>query len=246
MTLPGGAIIVAGGTGNIGSFIVRGLLARDAIVVVPSRSEQGLGALRERLAGDLEPGWSERLLTFVGNVGEATGAERLRDQIVERAGPPSAVVASLGGWVPAPSLIEATHADLQTAVDGYLHAHLACSRVFLPALQGGGGTYVFINGPLAFKPWPGLGAGLVSMVTAGQHMLFRYLAQEHEGNSVRALELVAHSFVANWKTLPGSPIQAEDVSTYLAYLLSDHCEHAHGESIDLSSPAKVEEVRAFV
>lgn len=41
------------------------------------------------------------------------------------------------------------------------------ARTFLPALADTGGTYVFVEGPLAFDTRPDSGGDLVSIATAG-------------------------------------------------------------------------------
>ena len=44
--LAGHSIVVAGGTGNVGRYLVRALLERGARVIVPSRTAEHLEALR--------------------------------------------------------------------------------------------------------------------------------------------------------------------------------------------------------
>ena len=215
-------VVVAGATGNVGPFVVEALLERGASVVALSRSARKLERLREQLAR--------------GGV----NTDRLREVVAAEgldgaAGPPDAVIASVGDFVTVPSLLDATPADLKRALDGSVVAHLELARAFLPSLRARGGAYVLLQGPLAFEPRPQLGAHLVSIGTAAQHMLFRALAQELEGSAARVLELVIHAFIREGEAQPGSPLTGEEVGAFAAHLLG-RADELHGRSITLRSP----------
>jgi NAD(P)-dependent dehydrogenase (short-subunit alcohol dehydrogenase family) len=150
-------------------------------------------------------------------------------------GAPDAVVAALGKFVPAPSLISASTDHLRQVLRDYLIAHFAVARTFMPSLQVWHGAYVFINGSLAFEPWKRSGAGFVSIATAAQHMLFRALAQEVEGSRVRVVELVTHAFIRDRQTQPSSSIPGEAVGTFTAYLVSERAREMHAHSVQLRS-----------
>ena len=233
--LRGRTVVVAGGTGNVGTHIVGGLLEHGATVAVPSRSEEKVRSMRDYLAARSGPPALDRLATFVGDVANEAEADTVARSIVAAVGTPNAVVATLGGFVPAPSLLTADPENLRTALEHYAVAHFSVARTFLPRLRADGGRYVFVNGPLAFGPWKGSGAGLVSIATAAQQMLFRVLAQELEETPVEVLELVTHAFVRERETQPGSPLPAEAVGRYVAYLLSDASPNLHGQSVHLRS-----------
>jgi hypothetical protein len=100
-------IVVAGATGNVGPFVVRALLERGASVAAPSRSGEKLGGLREHLSEHVDESRLGRLHTFVGDLGDERGAAVLRRRITEQVGTPDAVVASVGDYVAAPSLLDA-------------------------------------------------------------------------------------------------------------------------------------------
>jgi hypothetical protein len=91
-----------------------------------------------------------------------------------------------------------------------------------------------INGPLAFEPlFPG--AGLVSIATAAQQMLFKSLCLELEGSDIAIFELMHRAFVRDRATVPGSGLPAEAVGDYAAYLMSDAARHLSGSTLELSS-----------
>lgn len=233
-------VLVAGGTGNVAAFVVSALLERGATVAVPSRSEQKLRDLRDFLRPRHVDAELDRLRVFAGDLSDEAQASELRQRIREEAGTPDAVLASLGHFRPTPSLLTASTDDLGAVLNGYLIAHFKVARAFLPDLQRFGGTYVLVNGPLAFDVWPGSGSSLVSIATAAQHMLFRALALEFDASPVQVIELVTHAFIRNRQAQPGSPIPGEAVGAYAAYLLSGAA-NAHGRSIQLRSREQLDE-----
>src|SRR5215217_2115037 len=82
-------VVVAGGTGNVGPFVVRALLERQATVVVPSRSEEKLGGLREYLSRHVGTTGLGRLRTFVGNLSDETEAQASSSESPRRRGRPA-------------------------------------------------------------------------------------------------------------------------------------------------------------
>lgn len=239
-SLQGRTIVVAGGTGNVGTFIVRELLERGATVAVPSRSGQKLERWRASLPdiiGEPHPG---RLHTFVGGLTDETGSEALREQIMLELGGIDAVLASLGRWYSVPSLLSGRVEDMERALQGFFLVHYTAARTFIPALMERGGTYVFINGPLAFDVW-GAETALASVSTAALHMFFRALSGELQESPVQVTELVSHAYIRNREMQPGSPVTGEAVGVFAAHLLSGAAGDIHGRTIHLRSLAQLEE-----
>src|ERR671914_1200045 len=125
-------VVVAGATGNVGPFVVRALLERGASVAAPSRSEEKLRGLREHLSEHVDESRLSRLHIFVGELGDERGAAVLRRHITEQVGTPDAVVASVGNYVAAPSLLDARADELRRAADASPLAHLLIAPPFLP------------------------------------------------------------------------------------------------------------------
>jgi len=235
-------VVVAGASGNVGPFVVRALLERGASVAAPSRSAEKLRGLRAHLSQHVDETGLGRLHTFVGDLGDEREATVLRQRISEQAGTPDAVVASVGDFVTTPSLLDASTDDLQRALDGYLLANFVIARTFLPVLRDSEGTYVLLQGPLAFELHPEFHAHLISVATAAQHMLFRALAQELDGCRTRVVELVSHAFIRDRQTQPASPLSGEAVGGLVAYLLAGADEELHGRSINLRSPEQLSHI----
>lgn len=219
-------VMVVGGTGNVGRHIVAAQLeAGAAAVVVPSRSERRL----EALAAWLDAGARERLVPLVGDMSDERDAARL----LAEAGPMDGAVASLGGFVAAPRVVEATRADLEHALGGYVVAHFMVARALIPALAARGGGYVMINGPLAFAPlYPG--AGLISIATAAQAMLAMVLMKEEAEGPVRVNEVVIYSSFGRGGE-DRNQVTGEDIGRYVGYLLSSEGAAVRNRTIHLKT-----------
>jgi NAD(P)-dependent dehydrogenase (short-subunit alcohol dehydrogenase family) len=227
--LAGQTVLVAGGTGNVGTHLTRELLRAEAGVVVPSRSAPKLARLREAIGEPL----GRRLSGIEGDVSDPNGSAQIREKAERLAGGPmNAVVGSLGNFVAAPSLLAAPLDDLERTVRSYLYSHFVLAQTFLPALAQIGGAYVSINGPLAWNPsFPG--TGLVSIATAAQAMLARILMQELNGSGARVNEVVLYS-AFGWKDAEkNNKVTGEDIGRYVARLVSDAGKEVSGQTIHL-------------
>jgi NAD(P)-dependent dehydrogenase (short-subunit alcohol dehydrogenase family) len=225
----GQPVVVAGASGNVGPFVVRSLLERGATVAAPSRSPDKLRGLREHLGEHAD------LHTFVGDLGDERGAIAVRERISEEVGTPGAVVATVGDFVATPSLLDTRTDELQQALDAYLLANFVIARTFLPLLKDSGGTYVLLQGPLAFELRPEFDAHLISIATAAQHTLFRALAHELDGTPARVVELVIYAYIRERQTQPSSQLSGEALGDFIADLVLDAGDEIHGRSIHLRS-----------
>lgn len=242
-TLNNKTIVICGGTGNVGSLIVKELLKLNANVIVTSRSEEKIQELNKFLSDQVEYENIQRLHAFTGNIGDEKEAKEIIKRITNELEPPDAVITSLGKFITAPSIVDSSINDLEEVIRGYLVSHFVVAKTFLPLLKLRGGTYIFINGPLALEPWEGSGAGLVSIATAGQQMLFKVLAQEFKNTNLKIIELITYAFIRNRQTQPGSPIPGEAVGNYIAYLLSEEGGNKwKGQTTELRSMKQLEEL----
>ena len=227
--LAGRTVVVAGGTGNVGRVLVRALFNAGATVVVPTRSSQTARAIEVAADG-------QRIVMLPANVGDETDAVRIREDILDRFGAIHATIATLGHFVPAPTLLGATRNDLDVTLESYPVAHFVVARTFLPAVEATAGSYVFINGPLAFDPlFPG--TGLVSVATAAQAMLARVLMKEADEAHSRARinEVVLYtSFGRPDDDNATGPVTQRDVGDFIVQLLSPGNEHVRSQTIHLN------------
>lgn len=227
--LAGRTALVAGGTGNVGRHLVVALLERGATVVVPSRSAERLRALRAAVA----PAYVDRLLGIQGDLGDETKAVELGEAVRSRGHSLHMVVASLGRFVAAPSVLEAPLAELRAVLESYLVAHFLAARTLIPLVEPGG-SYTFINGPLAFGSHFE-GTGLVSIATAAQAMLARIVMDE--ARRVRVNEVVLYTPFGWGDRAPvRAALAPDEVARYVAYLASPRGDAIGGRTIHLDSP----------
>ncbi len=221
--LAGKRILVAGGTGTVGRYLVKAQLEAGAEVLVPSRSEDKF----EALASSVDAGFRDRLVMLAGDITDAGDNPRL----VATAGRIDGAIASIGRWVSAPSVLDADRADLELAIANYPLAHHSVAKVLLPAVEQAGGGYVMINGSLAYEP-DAPGTGLVGIAGATQSMLGRVLMKERADRGARINEIVIYSAFGRGND-DANEVNGADVGLYASYLLSHAGAAVKGEVIHL-------------
>lgn len=236
--LEGRVILVAGGAGNVGEGIVKALLLSGAQVIVPSRAQERLDALRQFVGAP----WEEQLLPLVGNIGDITGAEAIRDEIVRRTGRLDAVVASLGGWWQGIPLVRVSLDTWHKVIDNNLTSHFIAARTFLPLLLGkAGSSYTLLAGFSGEDPYPN--AGPVSIAVAGQLMLRRVLSVEAQTDPVRINDLILGPVMTRVRGGRGNAdwVTGEDVGAFVARLASDAGAGIRDETIYLMDQSTLAE-----
>ena len=192
------AICVLGASGNVGSAVVRELIAAGHRVAAVSRSTKKLESIRTAFAS------TNRIEIIEGDVSSDHLAAELRENIQARIGEPDAIVASLS----APDadkpmrMLDTATDKIRGAFDTNFFTHVAAAHALIPALTRGG-VYVGINGGLADAVIPNMGA--LSMTQSALRSLYSVLAQEtqdakaqHPQAHVRLLEI--HGLVATEHT----------------------------------------------
>jgi NAD(P)-dependent dehydrogenase (short-subunit alcohol dehydrogenase family) len=212
---PLGTVLVAGGAGVAGESVVHALLAGGAHVVVPSRSREKLDALASRA----DPAGKDRLHLVVGDLGSETGALRLRDEVVDRHGPPRGIVASLGGWWEGEQFADVSMDTWDRILRDNLTSHFLVARTFLPALDPDRApVYVMLGGIAADHPEPH--AAPISITGAAQRMMLRTMAVSDLGRRVRLHEVAIMTPVVTdrWDDEPPDPewLSGEQVGSYVA------------------------------
>ena len=212
--LTGKRVLVAGGTGDVGSGIVEVFLKWGAEVIVPSRVPEKANRLRAALVSP------DRLITVPGDVGTVTGAEAVARQ-VHKTGPLDGVVASLGGWWQGSALIDVDASTWDAVIAGNLTSHYSTAKAFLPLLHDRGGTYVQILGAAAEFPVPR--SSLVSITAAAVSMMGRALASESTRLDVRVRQIMIASIVATRarETVDPSWVTAAEVGEIAAGMIGD-------------------------
>ncbi len=146
--LSGQTTVILGGTGNIGEGIVRAHIAAGATVVVPSRNADRIEIVRRAIDGDVD-----RLVGIEGDTQTFDGMHRIAQEAVDRAGIPTHVVASIGGWYGGQPVWQTDERAWNTYFVDPSRAHFAAARAFIPAMTDGG-SYTMILGLSAYLALP--------------------------------------------------------------------------------------------
>ena len=146
--LSGQTTVILGGTGNIGEGIVRAHIAAGATVVVPSRDADRIEVVRQALDGG-----ADRLVGIEGDTQTFDGMSGIAEETVDRAGLPTHVVASIGGWYGGQPVWQTDEHAWNTYFVDPSRAHFAAARAFIPRMADGG-SYTMILGLSAYLGMP--------------------------------------------------------------------------------------------
>jgi len=226
-------VLVGGGAGQVGEGITRGLLERDATVVVPSRSREKLAALRDYVGSDL----ADRLVLIEDHIGTEEGAGRIREQIEADFGRLDALIASLGGWWQGVPVTKVRIETWRQILDNNLTSHFLAAKTFFPLLEKNRGSYTLITGPGSEMAVPL--AGPISVASSAQRMLFRVLVVEGANSNVRMNEVVlanAHTCTRGPRMRQGA-YTALELGHYLADLIVGD---THAQTIHLAERGQLQ------
>ena len=224
-TLTGQRILVAGGTGTVGRYLVGALLDAGATVVVPSRSKDKI----DELSSATDAAHRARLEGIVGDITDESQADRMRSLVGRIHG----AIVSIGRWVPAEHVLDAPRSDLERAISNYALEHFSVAKVLLPLVEEARGAYVMITGSLSYEP-DGPGTGLVAIAGATQSMLGRVLMKERADRGARINEIVIYSAFGRGND-DANEVKGEDVGRYACFLLSSQGKTVKGQAIHLRS-----------
>ena len=146
--LSGQTTVILGGTGNIGEGIVRAHIAAGATVVVPSRDADRIEVVRRAL----DVG-ADRLVGIEGDTQTFDGMTKIAEETVDRAGLPTHLVASIGGWFGGQPVWQTDEQAWNTYFVDPSRAHFAAARAFIPRMADGG-SYTMILGLSAYLGMP--------------------------------------------------------------------------------------------
>lgn len=212
-------VVVAGGSGLVGSAVVAALRARGARVVVPTRRHVG--------APDGEPGGAGAGRTDdpaddgvrIVSVASWEHPHELLAVLAEPGWHPVAAVAAIGGWWVGPELVSLDPATWRALVESHLTGHFLVARAIAPLLTGTDPTYVLLGGAAATEPMAG--SGPISVTGAAQRMLLEVLRAEALGARVRFHEVdVTVSVAGDVRNVdPARTVPAEQVAAAVVGVL---------------------------
>jgi NAD(P)-dependent dehydrogenase (short-subunit alcohol dehydrogenase family) len=180
-------VLVVGGTGFVGGYVVRALRDAGARVIVPTRKPQAVPRPGSSTSDD-----RVRLV----HVRSWDDPVELREAVAAPGWQADAVVAAIGGWWIGTELTDLAPALWRELVETHLTGHFLAARSLAPLLVDAGldPVYVMVNGT-AGREAMAL-SGPVSVGGAGQTMLMNVLRAESVGRAVRFHEVVVLAAVA--------------------------------------------------
>jgi NAD(P)-dependent dehydrogenase (short-subunit alcohol dehydrogenase family) len=170
-----GTVVIAGGTGGLGSAVTAEFLAAGWRVVVPGRSQRSLDEL----------GSAEALQTLVVDLTDPAGAaEVARLAAADAAAPVRALVNLVGGFAAGARVHETPVEEFEAQLTVNLRPTYLVTQAILPLLiAAGGGSITCTSSMSALKPFPGA-AGYIT-AKAGVLALVDALAVEYAKDHIR-------------------------------------------------------------
>lgn len=214
-------MVVPGGTGVVGGFVVRGLLAAGARVIVPTRSAAVGAAASRRIAG-AAGGGSRTGTQRTVQVRDWADPVEVLDLAAEPGWAPDAVVASIGGWWIGTELTDLDPGVWRALIDSHLTGHFLVARALAPLVAGSpDAAYIALNGAAAREPMAL--SGPISVAGAGQTMLLEVLRRESVGRVVRFHELLVTAAVAgdDRNLTPGATVHGRAIAAAVLGILRD-------------------------
>lgn len=212
-------MLIAGGTGAVGTGLVRHFLGRGATVVVPSRSAARLDALAAATAA----AGSGRLVPIVGALDTPEAATAVRDTAWKAVKDLDVVIAAIGGWSQGQPITGVQFDAWERIVRENLTAHYLAMKAFSPILRPGRGVYVHINGFGAESVVPG--AGPVTAMAAAQKSLALTLAAELKVTGLKVYEVILGPVNTAWRVEQGHArpewLSPEEIGGRIDTLLAD-------------------------
>jgi NAD(P)-dependent dehydrogenase (short-subunit alcohol dehydrogenase family) len=203
-------VLVAGGTGFLGTAVVRELIRSGHDVVATCIVE----AERERLA-------SEPVQLIEADLFDPDAAQAAVDSVEDL----DAVVNLVGGFTDGPKLHETDPAEFSRLMQLNLTPAFLLARAAIPRLmERGGGAYVCVSARTALRPYPGGGA--YSVAKASVLALVNALDVEYRREGVRCNAILPSVIdtPANREAQPDADhskwVQPEEIANVVCFLVS--------------------------
>jgi NAD(P)-dependent dehydrogenase (short-subunit alcohol dehydrogenase family) len=189
-------VLVAGGTGGLGSAVTAEFLAAGWRVVVPGRSEASLAQL----------GSHEALHTVVADLSDPADTQRVVElATADEAAPLRALVNLVGGFAAGGRVHETPVEEFENQLHINLRPTYLITQAALPHLiAAGGGAVVCTSSGAALKPFPGA-AGYIT-AKAGVLALVDALTVEYAKDHVRVNAILPGTIdtPANRRAMPNA------------------------------------------
>ena len=241
----GQAAVITGAGGAIGAEIAARLGSEGAGLTLADLNGDALEATAERLAGET----GHAPLTVVGDLADATVAERLVGGCAERFGRIDVLVNNAGGGIIRPTL-EQTEETLQATIARNLWSAMRCTLAALPLMRAAGYGRVVFTGADSVRN--GLNDHAVyNAAKGGVHAFARGLAREFARDGLtfntvapcatatpELAEIMARDpslGEAFTRVIPlGRPAALDEVASAVAFLASEEARFITGQVLGVN------------
>jgi NAD(P)-dependent dehydrogenase (short-subunit alcohol dehydrogenase family) len=215
------AVLVAGGTGFLGTAVVRELIGSGHDVAATCIVE----AERERLA-------SEPVELIEADLFDPEATQAAVDAVDDL----EAVVNLVGGFADGPKLHETDPEEFDRLMQLNLKPAFLLARAAVPRLmEQGGGAYVCVSARTALRPYPGGGA--YSVAKASVLALVKALDVEYRGVGVRCNAILPSVIdtPANRESQPNADhskwVKPEEIAKVVRFLVSNDSAPTSGAAV---------------
>ena len=170
-------VIVAGGTGALGSALVELLVSEGARVAVPYRSTGGFDRLRARVATP------DAVWGAPADIATLSGARNFVDAAAQAMGGITGLAIVAGAYAGSGPLAEAPEAEWRTMMDSNLETAHAVVRAAIPRMTAEGGSVVMVASRAIESG--GAGSAAYAVSKAAVAALSRVLALEYRPRGIR-------------------------------------------------------------
>jgi NAD(P)-dependent dehydrogenase (short-subunit alcohol dehydrogenase family) len=180
LTFPDGGVLVAGGTGNVGTGVVRVLAEARLPVVFTYRNRED--AARELERSIVDAGLRARAVPM--DMGDVASLDGAIDAAEAFGGPLRTVACATGATVPFDRLADFAIADVESFFDGDVLAYYRFVHQVVPRLRASGGGSITVTSTIATDrviDWDGISSFSKGAVKA----MIRQLAAEEGRHGIR-------------------------------------------------------------
>ena len=228
----GRTVLVAGGTGALGSAVSAAFAQEGAAVIATYRSPAELDRFKATTAAAGVAIEAERV-----DVTDEAAVRALIDDLVTRHSRIDALVNAVGGYVGGSKLWEMDPQGLERMLSLNLRAAYVLSRIVVPVmLQEGHGCIINVAAKSAIDPAPGAAAYAASK--AAVLALMDSLAAELNGTGVRVNSILPSIIdtEANRRAMPKAASAAHwvtpaEIASVILFLCSAEAKAVHGAAI---------------
>lgn len=224
-------VLVAGGTGALGSAVALAFLEQGATVVVTGRRRDGYDALLAAAGND-----RERLSAEFLDVADAAATAKLASRVVEGHGRLDVLVSAVGGYEGGANVWETEPESYARMIAVNLQTGFALARAAIPhMIRQGRGWIVGVASKAAAAP--AAGAAAYAAGKAGAVALYSAIAEEVRPHRIN-VNLVSPDIFdtpANRRAMPKADFERwpkpSDIARVILFLCSEDARVVHGAVI---------------